>query len=488
MRAISVMYDSLNRRYLSPYGRDFAITPNFRRLAEKTVVFDNFYAGSLPCMPARRELHTGRYNFLHRGWGPLEPFDDSAPKMLADNGIYSHFVSDHAHYWQDGGLTYHNKYSSYEFIRGQEGDFWRPQVKGFERNLHVRRQDKVNRLHMRDEADFPHVKAFNAAMDFLEKNREQDNWHLHLEYFDPHEPFFVPEKYKRLYTDQPNDVDWPPYRAVTDADREDLRKMRQNYCALVSMCDAYLGRLLDYMDEHDMWKDTLLMVNTDHGYLLGEHGFCSKNYMPAYNEIANIPFFLWDPAGGKKDRRCSSLAQTIDIPATLLEHFGVAPSPRMQGKSLLPAAREDARIRDYALFGYFGKHVNITDGRHVYMRSGLRPGMDLYSYTLMPTHIFTPFSKEELRATDRNLHPGFPFTDGVPLMRIPTTDATSPPNSCYLYDDHIALGSLLFDLQADPAQEHSVHDPVAEARLAAALRGMMEQSEAPPEQFARLGL
>ena len=44
--------------------------PNFERLAAHTVCFDKSYVGSLPCMPARRELHTGRYNFLHRSWGP----------------------------------------------------------------------------------------------------------------------------------------------------------------------------------------------------------------------------------------------------------------------------------------------------------------------------------------------------------------------------------------------------------------------------------
>ena len=76
-------------------------------------------------MPARRELHTGRYNFLHRAWGPLEPFDDSMPRMLTENGVYSHLISDHYHYWEDGGATYHNRYSSWEIVRGQEGDKWR---------------------------------------------------------------------------------------------------------------------------------------------------------------------------------------------------------------------------------------------------------------------------------------------------------------------------------------------------------------------------
>ena len=66
MRAVTIMYDSLNRRYLPPYGAEGIIAPNFQRLADHCVTFDNFYCGSMPCMPARRELHTGRYNFLMR--------------------------------------------------------------------------------------------------------------------------------------------------------------------------------------------------------------------------------------------------------------------------------------------------------------------------------------------------------------------------------------------------------------------------------------
>ncbi|MDR3173808.1 MAG: sulfatase-like hydrolase/transferase, partial [Treponema sp.] len=99
MKAVMVMFDSLNRHLLNPYGCDETITPNFSRLAERSVRFENCYAGSLPCMPARRELHTGRYNFLHRSWGPLEPFDDSMPAILGKNNIHSHLASDHGHYW-----------------------------------------------------------------------------------------------------------------------------------------------------------------------------------------------------------------------------------------------------------------------------------------------------------------------------------------------------------------------------------------------------
>lgn len=114
MKAVMLMFDSLNRGMLAPYGCDWTKTPNFARLAERTVRFDQCYAGSLPCMPARRELHTGRYNFLHRSWGPVEPFDDSVPQILRENGVYSHLISDHMHYWEDGGATYHQRYNSWE--------------------------------------------------------------------------------------------------------------------------------------------------------------------------------------------------------------------------------------------------------------------------------------------------------------------------------------------------------------------------------------
>ncbi|MBT3226260.1 MAG: sulfatase-like hydrolase/transferase, partial [Deltaproteobacteria bacterium] len=111
MKAIMVMFDSLNRHMLPMYGCDWMKTPNFERLAKRSVVFDTAYVGSMPCMPARRELHTGRLNFLHRGWGPIEPFDDSVPEILKKNGIYTHLSTDHYHYWEDGGATYHERYN-----------------------------------------------------------------------------------------------------------------------------------------------------------------------------------------------------------------------------------------------------------------------------------------------------------------------------------------------------------------------------------------
>jgi arylsulfatase A-like enzyme len=122
MKVVFVLFDSLNRRSLECYGGTTVRTPNFARLAQRCVTFDNHYVGSLPCMPARRDMQTGRLSFLHRSWGPLEPFDNTFPEMLAEAGDYSHQETETLHYIADGGATYHTRFDSNDFIPGQEGD------------------------------------------------------------------------------------------------------------------------------------------------------------------------------------------------------------------------------------------------------------------------------------------------------------------------------------------------------------------------------
>ncbi len=116
MKTVFLLFDTLNRHSLGPYGG--VSTPNFERLARRSVTFDKHYVGSLPCMTARRDMHAGRMHFLHRSWGPLEPYDDSFVRMLGENGTYTHLSTDHMHYFREGGATYHTCFTTYDFIRG----------------------------------------------------------------------------------------------------------------------------------------------------------------------------------------------------------------------------------------------------------------------------------------------------------------------------------------------------------------------------------
>ena len=484
MKAIMVMFDSLNRRMLQPYGGDWAHTPNFQRLADRSATFDNAFIGSMPCMPARRELHTGRYNFLHRSWGPLEPFDDSMPELLRENGIHSHLATDHQHYWEDGGMTYHNRYSTYEFSRGQEGDAWKGVVDAADL-IHEARpnsdkfiQDQINRRYITDEALMPQAKTFANGIEFMRTNRDAESWYLQIETFDPHEPFFTQPGWKELYPHEYDGplFDWPPYDRTTGHPAETVDHVRYEYAALMSMCDHYLGKVLDTMDELDLWDDTMLIVNTDHGFLLGEHDWWAKMRMPWYNELANIPLFIWDPRAGVRGEHRSSLAQTIDLPATVLDYFGLELPPDMQGLPLGETVANDAPVREAALYGVHGGHVNVTDGRHVYMRAADDEG-PLYNYTLMTTHMRHRFGVDEL--SDIALQAPFDFTKGCQTLRI------GNPRTPWRFPD---FETLLFDTASDPGQLQPIEDAAVEARMIELMTGLMRHNDAPAEQYERLGL
>ncbi|WP_285245916.1 sulfatase [Pseudarthrobacter sp. efr-133-R2A-89] len=484
MRAIILMFDSLNRHMLSPYAADTIVhAPNFARLAAKATTFDNFYAGSMPCMPARREMHTGRYNFLHRSWGPLEPFDDSMPELLKQAGVHTHLVSDHPHYWEDGGATYHPRYTTWEFFRGQEGDPWKgvvePAIEGGDWRSQMKRQDLINRSYMATEEEHSQTRTVDAGLHFLDVNEDADKWMLQIELFDPHEPFFTHEAYKAMYPHQYDgpEFDWPGYQKVSESQGQ-VEHARYEYAALVSMCDKSLGRILDAMDKHNLWEDTLLLVNTDHGFLLGEHGWWAKSVQPWFNELVHLPMFLWDPRTAGCDTRRGALAQTIDIAPTMLRFFGLEPTPDMQGQDLaLVMENDSAEVRDAALFGIHGGHVNVTDGRYVYMRAAADSGNGpLEDYTLMPTHMRSRFTVPELA----NWQPAEPFgfTKGLRTMSVQTSSFMNPWTH----------GTLLFDLENDPQQNNPLTDDETELRMLRLLVKLMHASEAPASQFERLGL
>ena len=485
MKAIMVMFDTLNRRFLPPYGNDWVHAPSFQRLAERTAVFDNCYAGSMPCMPARREIHTGRHNFLHRSWGPLEPYDDSMPEILKDNGVYTHLVTDHQHYWEDGGATYHNRYCTFEFFRGQEGDAWKghvadppfgPNVKAMQHEHY--RQDLINRQYMAEVDDHPQTKTFDAGLEFIRTNHDQDNWFCQIETFDPHEPFYSFEQHKKHY---PHDYDgppfdWPDYKQVLESPAQ-VEHLLYEYASLLSMCDDSLGRVLDAMDDLGLWDDTLLIVCTDHGFLLGEHGWWGKNVQPWYDETIHTPLFIWDPRSRVQGQRRQSLVQTIDFAPTLLDHFGIAPKQDMLGVPLQATISADRPVREAGLFGAFGGHVSVTDGRYVYMRAPVGPeNAPLVEHTLMPTRMRGRFTPAELKNAE--LREPFGFTKGVPLIKVDGTAMTSP----------YSFGTLLFDLESDPEQQNPLIDDELELRMIKHLVDLMRINDAPAEQYERLGL
>ena len=219
-------------------------------------------------------------------------------------------------------------------VRGQQGDAWKgqaawpevPETLSSRKDTQNWRHDWINREFLKTEKDMPQKKTFDCGLDFIRRNAGEDRWFLQIEAFDPHEPFYTQQAYKELYPDDyhgPN-MDWPDY-GENRYGEEVTRHIRYEYAALLSMCDHSLGKLLDLMDELDMWKDTMLIVNTDHGFMLGEKGWMGKNVQPVFEEISHIPFFIYDPRFPEcRNQRRNALAQTVDIVPTLADFFRIA--------------------------------------------------------------------------------------------------------------------------------------------------------------------
>ena len=222
----------------------------------------------------------------------------------------------------------------------------------------------------------------------------------------------------------------------------------------------------------------MLIVNTDHGFMLGEKGWMGKNVQPVFEEISHIPFFIYDPRFPEcRNQRRNALAQTVDIVPTLADFFRIASPEFMDGKNLLPVIRDDTPVRDNALFGIYGEQVNITDGRYVYMRAPVFPGNGpLYTYTLMPCHMRNMFSLEEMKRAE--LVKGFPHMKESRVMKIPQQ------GSARAYD----YGNRLYDLKTDPFQQSPIYFEETEKRLTEKMKELMKENEAPEEQYIRLGL
>ena len=482
MRAIVVMFDTLNRKFLPPYGAEGVHAPNFERLAARSVTYENCYGGSMPCMPARREMHTGRYNFLHRGWGPLEPFDDSVPQLLTEAGVYTH-LSPTTSTTGSTAVPPTTRGFAPRVLPRSGGDEWKGHVADPDLS-HMRRTHPTTSCAVKTPSIAPTwptrpttPRPLDAGLHFINTNAAEQDWFVQIETSTPRTVLLLRRLPPAVRAGLPDrEFDWPDYKQITESE-EELAHLRRRYQALLSMCDANLGRVLDAMDAHDMWEDTALIVCTDHGLLLGEHEWLGKNVPPFYDETIHTPLFVWDPREKRAGERERGLVQTIDLGPTLLDLFGLGLPGDTEGRPL-PSLREGSEgEREAALFGIHGGHVNVTDGRYVYMRACVTAdNQPLSEYTLMPTNMRGRFTSEALR--DAELIPPLPFTKDMPVLKVPALAPTNPA----------AFGHLLFDLETDPEQLNPLDDADVELRMAGLLVELMRANHAPPEQYVRLGL
>lgn len=505
MNLLFISLDSLRRDVLEPYVDqptvfDYEIeTDNLDRFADRATVFEDHYAGSLPCMPARREWLTGTKEFLWRPWGPIESFDEPVAKLARDEGILSKLITDHFHYFQHGSHGYYEDFNGFDFVRGNEYDAWRTAPKQFADDeidpfldRHTDPPGSVQYLnrtaYLRNsaefdtEADYFTPKVFSRAVTWLRDNQDWDDWFCYIDNFDVHEPFDVPEPYASMYTNEdPDDPDlplWPYYGPVDGGQSElsdrELSFIRSQFAGSVTMVDRWLGRLFDELDEAGLWNETIVVVTSDHGFALGDHGYVGKNEFLPYNVIAQTPLLVWHPEA--QVDRVSALTTAVDLYATFLDGLGVEDASRRHSRSLEPLMTgERAHHRDYVLYGYWGTSLNVTDGEYTYhCPPDPESGTECYSMEMINPHSwFTPPE---------------PQPDAEAGAFLPYTDASVWRYQADAWIQHEK--ARLYDVSADPGQQQDLAATETDQveRMRNALATKLTALEAPTSHRTRYGL
>jgi arylsulfatase A-like enzyme len=200
---------------------------------------------------------------------------------------------------------------------------------------------------------------------WVEQNLDAKRLFLTVESFDPHEPWFVPEHYRRAYDAAAGrEQVISPYAEVPWLDEQLVRRTRANYAGLVTMCDRWFGHLIDTLRVTGVLDEALVVVTSDHGHSLWERrGYIGKRGYPSDPESYELPLLVRHPRKLRAGTTCDAFVQHHDISATLLEAAGVTPPAPLDGRSFLGTVFGDAGpIRDHVTVGW-GSAMTLIDDR-----------------------------------------------------------------------------------------------------------------------------
>jgi arylsulfatase A-like enzyme len=354
---VLIILDSLRKDHVGAYGNSWIGTPNLDALAKESLRFARAYPESLPTICARRAIHTGFRTFPFRdrpseqenapayGWLPIPLGQPTLAETLEAAGYQTMLVTDTYHQFRPP-MDFNRGFKAYHWIRGQENDPYKPplilpdeEMQGrylLHGEAHKARQYLANTRDRKNEEDWFAPQVFLRATGFLEGASRREPFFLAVDCYDPHEPWDTPEEYVSLY-DEPYDGP-EPFTSLYGADdyltERQLRRMRALYAGEVTMVDRWLGRFLEKMEELDLFENTLLVLLSDHGHALGEHGYTGKPHYALWPEVTDIPFLIRHPEGKGAGRTSDYFASTHDVAPTILGFLNVGPRNRMEGQDL----------------------------------------------------------------------------------------------------------------------------------------------------------
>jgi arylsulfatase A-like enzyme len=389
-KVLFITMDHMRADMLTGALANVAKLPNLRRLMTESVSFTNHFSVTTPCGPARASLLTGLYAMNHRsvrngtpladhhtnlalelrkvgrepllfGYTDVAPDPTGKAALDPDLTSYEGLLPGFSEVVQ---LRFESNYAwiadlsskGYDVSRYWT-DFW---------SLFQAVDDGTGRLdaptfYSADDSDTAFLT--NEALKHMEIRRRQD-WVAHLTYIRPHPPLAAPEPWNRLHAA----ADVPTARAVGDiaAERamhpvidamftepkftymfrgfdgrldamdEDTRQtLRAIFMGLAAEVDHHLGRIFDWLKATGQWDDTLVVLTSDHGEMLGDHFMWGKQTV--YDPCFHVPLIIRDPRNSATGGAVvDALTESIDIAPTILDWLGATPPAVFDGASLMP--------------------------------------------------------------------------------------------------------------------------------------------------------
>ncbi len=337
------------------YGDAIAHTPNLKRLAQRGVTFNRAYAQYPVCNPSRVSFLTGlrpeTTGILGNGtyFRTKHPDLVTLPQLFKQSGYFTASLGKIFH----RGLTMEDAKTdwadekSWSHIRIYQST--EAGMKGEGRRL---MGDEAKWCHWLaaegTDEDQPDGMIAAEAIKLINEKRGEP-WFIGAGFHKPHDPFIAPKKYFDMYpvgkiplaTDPPIDGKtrsaevelaipnaYGRFANFTDRER---REFKRAYLAGVSFTDAQVGKLLDALDQNNLWNHTVVVFIGDHGYHLGERGWWNKNTL--FELSARAPLIIAAP-GVKKSATASGIVELLDLYPTLIEFAGLAAPHKLEGVSL----------------------------------------------------------------------------------------------------------------------------------------------------------